>query len=73
MRIGLKKVFSKNNMVALKKGVNTFGKIAQKGGQIGSALAPALMLGGPEMAPVVAGLEVGSLAAQGVGSVLQTV
>ena len=46
MRIGLKKVFSKNNMVALKKGVHTFGKFAQKGGQVGSALAPALMLGG---------------------------
>ena len=69
----MKKTFSKKNMLGVKHGINKAGQIGQKLGQIASAIAPVVMLGGPEMAPVAAGIEAGGLAAQGVGAVLQTV
>ena len=69
----MKKTFSKKNMMGVKHGINKAGQIGQKLGQIASAVAPVVMLGGPEMAPVAAGIEAGGLAAQGVGAVLQTV
>jgi len=73
MKFSMKKTFSKKNMLGVKHGLNKAGQIGQKLGQIASAVAPVVMLGGPEMAPVAAGIEAGGLAAQGVGAVLQTV
>ena len=73
MQFSLKKTFSKRNMMGLKHGINKAGQIGQKLGQVASAVAPLVMLGGPEMAPIAAGIEAGGLAAQGVGAVLQTV
>ena len=73
MRFSMKKTFSKKNMLGVKHGINKAGQIGQKLGQIASAAAPLVMLGGPEMAPIAAGIEAGGLAAQGVGAVLQTV
>ena len=69
----MKKTFSKKNMRGVKHGINKAGQVGQKLGQIASAAAPLVMLGGPEMAPIAAGIEAGGLAAQGVGAVLQTV
>jgi hypothetical protein len=73
MKFSLKKTFSKRNMMGVKHGINKAGVIGQKLGQVASAVAPLVMLGGPEMAPIAAGIEAGGLAAQGVGAVLQTV
>lgn len=73
MKFSLKKTFSKKNMLGVKHGINKAGQVGQKLGQIASAVAPVVMLGGPEMAPIAAGIEAGGLAAQGVGAVLQTV
>jgi len=73
MKFSMKKTFSKKNMLGVKHGINKAGQIGQKLGQIASAVAPVVMLGGPEMAPIAAGIEAGGLAAQGVGAVLQTV
>ena len=73
MQFSMKKTFSKRNMMGLKHGINKAGQIGQKLGQVASAVAPLVMLGGPEMAPIAAGIEAGGLAAQGVGAVLQTV
>ena len=73
MKFSLKKTFSKRNMMGVKHGINKAGQIGQKLGQVASAVAPLVMLGGPEMAPIAAGIEAGGLAAQGVGAVLQTV
>lgn len=73
MKFSMKKTFSKKNMLGVKHGINRAGQIGQKLGQVASALAPVVMLGGPEMAPIAAGIEAGGLAAQGVGAVLQTV
>jgi hypothetical protein len=73
VKFSLKKTFSKRNMLGVKHGINKAGQIGQKLGQIASAAAPVVLLGGPEMAPVAAGIEAAGLAAQGVGAVLQTV
>jgi hypothetical protein len=73
MKFSMKKTFSKKNMLGVKHGINKAGQIGQKLGQVASAVAPVVMLGGPEMAPIAAGIEAGGLAAQGVGAVLQTV
>jgi hypothetical protein len=73
MKFSLKKTFSKRNMMGVKHGINKAGQIGQKFGQVASAVAPLVMLGGPEMAPIAAGIEAGGLAAQGVGAVLQSV
>jgi hypothetical protein len=73
MQFSMKKTFSKRNMMGLKHGINKAGQIGQKLGQVASAVAPLVMLGGPEMAPIAAGIEAGGLAAQGVGAVLQSV
>jgi hypothetical protein len=73
MQFSLKKTFSKRNMLGVKHGINKAGQIGQKLGQVASAVAPLVMLGGPEMAPIAAGIEAGGLAAQGVGAVLQSV
>jgi|TARA_R110001632_G_scaffold43063_1_gene109059 hypothetical protein len=73
MKFSLKKTFSKKNMLGVKHGINKAGQIGQKLGQVASATAPLVMLGGPEMAPIAAGIEAGGLAAQGLGAVLQTV
>ena len=73
MKFSLKKTFSKQNMLGVKHGINKAGVIGQKLGQVASAVAPLVMLAGPEMAPIAAGIEAGGLAAQGVGAVLQTV
>ena len=73
VKFSLKKTFSKKNMLGVKHGINKAGQVGQKLGQIASAVAPVVMLGGPEMAPIAAGIEAGGLAAQGVGAVLQTV
>ena len=73
MKFSMKKTFSKKNMLGVKHGINKAGVIGQKLGQVASAIAPVVMLGGPEMAPIAAGIEAGGLAAQGVGAVLQTV
>jgi hypothetical protein len=73
MQFSMKKTFSKRNMMGVKHGINKAGQIGQKLGQVASAVAPLVMLGGPEMAPIAAGIEAGGLAAQGVGAVLQTV
>jgi len=69
MKFAVKKVFSKRNMVGLKKGLNVAGKIGVKAGQIAMAVA----LTGPQGMAVAAGLEAGGAAAVGAGSVLQTV
>jgi hypothetical protein len=73
MQFSLKKTFSKRNMMGVKHGINKAGQIGQKLGQVASAVAPLVMLGGPEMMPIAAGIEAGGLAAQGVGAVLQSV
>jgi len=73
MKFSMKKTFSKKNMLGVKHGINKAGVIGQKLGQVASAVAPLVMLGGPEMAPIAAGIEAGGLAAQGVGAILQTV
>lgn len=73
VQFSMKKTFSKKNMLGVKHGINKAGQIGQKLGQVASAVAPLVMLGGPEMAPIAAGIEAGGLAAQGVGAVLQTV
>lgn len=73
MKFSMKKTFSKKNMLGVKHGINKAGQIGQKLGQVASAVAPVVMLGGPEMMPVAAGIEAAGLAAQGVGAVLQTV
>jgi hypothetical protein len=73
MQFSMKKTFSKRNMMGVKHGINKAGQIGQKLGQVASAVAPLVMLGGPEMAPIAAGIEAGGLAAQGVGAVLQSV
>jgi hypothetical protein len=73
MKFSMKKTFSKRNMMGVKHGINKAGQIGQKLGQVASAVAPLVMLGGPEMAPIAAGIEAGGLAAQGVGAVLQSV
>jgi hypothetical protein len=73
VKFSMKKTFSKRNMMGVKHGINKAGQIGQKLGQVASAVAPLVMLGGPEMAPIAAGIEAGGLAAQGVGAVLQTV
>tara|TARA_R110002126_G_scaffold98721_4_gene229711 strand:- start:490 stop:711 length:222 start_codon:yes stop_codon:yes gene_type:complete len=73
MGFSMKKTFSKKNMLGVKHGINKAGQIGQKIGQVASAVAPLVMLGGPEMAPIAAGIEAGGLAAQGVGAILQTV
>jgi hypothetical protein len=73
MQFSMKKTFSKKNMLGVKHGINKAGQIGQKLGQVASAIAPVVMLGGPEMLPVAAGIEAAGLAAQGVGAVLQTV
>ena len=73
MKFSMKKTFSKKNMLGVKHGINKAGQIGQKLGQVASAVAPLVMLGGPEMAPIAAGIEAGGLAAQGVGAILQTV
>ena len=73
MKFSMKKTFSKKNMLGVKHGINKAGQIGQKLGQIASAVAPVVMLGGPEMAPIAAGIEAGGIGAQGVGAVRQTV
>jgi len=73
VQFSMKKTFSKRNMMGVKHGINKAGQIGQKLGQVASAVAPLVMLGGPEMAPIAAGIEAGGLAAQGVGAILQTV
>ena len=73
MKFSMKKTFSKKNMLGVKHGINKAGQIGQKLGQVASAVAPVVMLGGPEMAPIAAGIEASGPAAQGVGAVLQTV
>ena len=73
VQFSLKKTFSKRNMVGLKHGINKAGQIGQKLGQVASAVAPFVALGGPELVPVAAGIEAGGIAAQGLGAVLQTV
>tara|TARA_R110001632_G_scaffold7411_4_gene29506 strand:+ start:252 stop:473 length:222 start_codon:yes stop_codon:yes gene_type:complete len=73
MKFGVKKIFSKRNMVGLKKGLHVAGKIGVKAGQIAMAVAPAVALTGPQGMAVAAGLEAGGMAASGAGAVLQTV
>ena len=73
MKFAVKKVFSKRNMMGLKKGLNVAGKIGVKAGQIAMAVAPAVALTGPQGMAVAAGLEAGGAAAVGAGTVLQTV
>ena len=73
MKFGVKKIFSKKNMIGLKKGLRTAGKIGVKAGQIAMAVAPAVALTGPQGMAVAAGLEAGGMAASGAGAGLQTV
>jgi len=73
MKFGVKKIFSKKNMIGVKKGLRTAGKIGVKAGQIAMAVAPAVALTGPQGMAVAAGLEAGGMAASGAGAVLQTV
>jgi hypothetical protein len=73
MKFGAKKIFSKKNMIGLKKGLNVAGKIGVKAGQIAMAVAPAVALTGPQGMAVAAGLEAGGAAAVGAGTVLETV
>ena len=70
MKFAVKKVFSKKNMIGLKKGLNTAGKIGVKVGQVAMAVAPAVALTGPQGAAIASGLEVGGMAAVGAGQVL---
>ncbi len=70
MKFGVKKIFSKKNMIGLKKGLRTAGKIGVKAGQIAMAVAPAVALTGPQGVAVASGLEVGGMAAAGAGTVL---
>jgi len=70
MKFGVKKIFSKKNMIGVKKGLRTAGKIGVKAGQIAMAVAPAVALTGPQGAAVASGLEVGGMAATGAGTVL---
>ena len=70
MKFAVKKVFSKKNMIGLKKGLNTAGKIGVKAGQVAMAIAPAVALTGPQGAAIASGLEVGGMAAVGAGQVL---
>ncbi len=73
MKFGVKKIYSKKNMVGLKTGLRTAGKIGVKAGQIAMAVAPAVALTGPQGMAVAAGLEAGGAAAAGAGAVLETV
>ena len=73
MKFGVKKIFSKRNMIGLKKGLHVAGKIGVKAGQIAMAVAPAVALTGQQGMAVAAGLEAGGMAASGAGAVLQTV
>lgn len=70
MKFAVKKIFSKKNMLGVKKGLRTAGKIGVKAGQIAMAVAPAVALTGPQGAAVASGLEVGGMAAAGAGTVL---
>jgi len=70
MKFGVKKIFSKKNMLGVKKGLRTAGKIGVKAGQIAMAVAPAVALTGPQGVAVASGLEVGGMAAAGAGTVL---
>lgn len=70
MKFGVKKIFSKKNMIGVKKGLRTAGKIGVKAGQIAMAVAPAVALTGPQGAAIASGLEVGGMAAAGAGTVL---
>tara|TARA_R110000803_G_scaffold11256_2_gene33781 strand:- start:449 stop:670 length:222 start_codon:yes stop_codon:yes gene_type:complete len=70
MKFGVKKIFSKKNMIGLKKGLRTAGKIGVKAGQIAMAVAPAVALTGPQGVAIASGLEVGGMAAAGAGTVL---
>jgi len=70
MKFAVKKIFSKKNMLGVKKGLRTAGKIGVKAGQIAMAVAPAVALTGPQGAAVASGLEVGGMAAAGAGAVL---
>lgn len=73
MRVSMKKTFSKRNMLGVKKGLNKAGVIAQKTGQVASAIAPVVALAGPEAIPAAAGLEAGGIALQGTGAALQAI
>jgi len=70
MKFAVKKIFSKKNMLGVKKGLRTAGKIGVKAGQIAMAVAPAVALTGPQGVAVASGLEVGGMAAAGAGTVL---
>lgn len=70
MKFGVKKIFSKKNMIGVKKGLRTAGKIGVKAGQIAMAVAPAVALTGPQGVAIASGLEVGGMAAAGAGTVL---
>jgi len=70
MKFGVKKLFSKKNMIGVKKGLRTAGKIGVKAGQIAMAVAPAVALTGPQGVAIASGLEVGGMAAAGAGQVL---
>ena len=70
MKFGVKKLFSKKNMIGLKKGLRTAGKIGVKAGQIAMAVAPAVALTGPQGVAIASGLGVGGIAAAGAGTVL---
>jgi len=70
MKFGVKKLFSKKNMIGLKKGLRTAGKIGEKAGKIAMAVAPAVALTGPQGVAIASGLEVGGMAAAGAGTVL---
>jgi len=70
MKFAVKKIFSKKNMLGVKKGLRTAGKIGVKAGQIAMAVAPAVALTGPQGAAIASGLEVGGMAAAGAGTVL---
>ena len=70
MKFAVKKIFSKKNMLGVKKGLRTAGKIGVKAGQVAMAIAPAVALTGPQGAAIASGLEVGGMAAAGAGAVL---
>ena len=70
MKFAVKKLFSKQNMIGVKKGLRTAGKIGVKVGQVAMAVAPAVALTGPQGAAIASGLEVGGMAAVGAGQVL---
>ena len=73
MKFSLKKTFSKKNMLGVKHGINKAGQVGQKLGRVASAVAPFVALAGPGAVPIAAGIEAGGLAAQGLGTVLQSV